>query len=235
MQLLWRTFFGRRLVVTRRELFAAVQNELRDRGVAMYTPRELKFVGQLMDTATEEALSAQELQTFFNIWGATLPEAGAASLVDVIAAAKRNVFLQLEDGQRQEWFVVPWFQPFFNNSDMYWTLKGDAPHPLLAASSFSRMRLLRSHMHADAEPHSFLMRYSSIEGCFVVHWVTAGLSLRCARIYSMPGGFNWRMGGSPKPTLQALIKEVRVKLHHTVLLPAPADGPRRMLIADDDD
>jgi hypothetical protein len=51
----------------------------------------------------------------------------------------------------------------------------------------------------------------------------------------MVGGFNWRMGGNPKPTLQELIREVRVKLHHTVVLPEPADGPRRMLIADDDD
>ena len=125
MQLLWRTFFGKRLVVTRRELFAAIQNDLRDRGVAMYSPKELKFVGQLMDTATEEVLSAQELQTFFNIWGATLPDAGASSLVDVVAAARRNVFYLLPDGQRQEWFVAPWMQPFFNNSDMYWTLKGD--------------------------------------------------------------------------------------------------------------
>ena len=68
-----------------------------------------------------------------------------------------------------------------------------------------------------------------------MHWVSAGRSLRCARIYSMVGGFNWRMGGNPKPTLQELIREVRVKLHHTVVLPEPADGPRRMLIADDDD
>ena len=92
-----------------------------------------------------------------------------------------------------------------------------------------------AHALADAEPHSFLLRYSSIEGCFVVHWVSAGRSLRCARIYGMVGGFNWRVGGSPKPTMQELIKEVRVKLHHTVILPEPADGPRRMLIADDDD
>jgi hypothetical protein len=126
MQLLWRTFFGKRLIVTRREIFAAIQNDLRDRGVAMYSPKELKFVGQLMDTATEEALSAQELQTFFNIWGATLPDGGASSLVDVVAAAKRNVFLQLPDGQRQEWFVVPWMQPFFNNSDMHFALRGNA-------------------------------------------------------------------------------------------------------------
>ena len=87
----------------------------------------------------------------------------------------------------------------------------------------------------DAEPHTYLMRYSSLDGCFVVHWVSAGRSLRCARICSMPGGFNWRVGGTPKPMLQDLVKEVRVKLHHTVVLPAPADGPRRMLIADDDD
>jgi hypothetical protein len=69
----------------------------------------------------------------------------------------------------------------------------------------------------------------------VVHWVSAGRSLRCARIYSMPGGFNWRMGGNPKPLLLDLIKAVRVKLHHTIVLPLPADGPRRLLIADDDD
>jgi hypothetical protein len=90
----------------------------------MYSPKELKFVGQLMDTATEEVLSAQELQTFFNIWGATLPGGGASSLVDVIEAAKQNVFLLLPEGLRQEWFIVPWFQPFYNNSDMYFTLKG---------------------------------------------------------------------------------------------------------------
>jgi hypothetical protein len=226
MQLLWRTFFGKRPVVTRRELFAAVQNDLRDRGVPMYSPKELKFVGQLMDTATEEALSAQELQTFFNIWGATLPDGGASSLVDVVAAAKRNVFHLLPEGQRQEWFIVPWFQPFFNSSDMYWTLKGIALC-LLPASA--------THAPADAEPHTYLLRYSSIESCFVVHWVSAGRSLRCARIYSMCGGFNWRMGGNTRPLLQDLIKAVRVKLHHTVLLPQPADGPRRLLIADDDD
>jgi len=51
----------------------------------------------------------------------------------------------------------------------------------------------------------------------------------------MLGGFNWRMGGNPKPLLQDLIKAVRVKLHHTIVLPQPADGPRRLLIADDDD
>ena len=91
------------------------------------------------------------------------------------------------------------------------------------------------HSLADAEPHSFLIRYSSIDGCFVVHWVSAGRTLRCARIYSMLGGFNWRLGGNPKPLLEHLIKEVRVKLHHTVVLPPPADGLRRLLIADDDD
>jgi hypothetical protein len=133
MQLLWRTFFGKRVIVTRREIFAAIQNDLRDSGVAMYTPKELKFVGQLMDTATEEVLSAQELQTFFNIWGATLPAGGASSLVDVVAAAKRNVFVQLPDSQRQERFVVPWFQPFFNNSDMHWALKGDSLRSLCAS------------------------------------------------------------------------------------------------------
>jgi hypothetical protein len=41
MQLLWRTFFGKRLVVTRRELFAAIQNDLRDRGVPMYASASL--------------------------------------------------------------------------------------------------------------------------------------------------------------------------------------------------
>jgi hypothetical protein len=151
MQLLWRTFFGKRLVVTRRELFAAIQNDLRDRGepmcakvsvaqwpivtlCCMYTPKELKFVGQLMDTAAEEALSAQELQTFFNVWGATLPEAGASRLVDVVEAARRNVYFLLPEGQRQEWFIVPWFQPFYNNSTMHFALKGAALASLTRAS-----------------------------------------------------------------------------------------------------
>ena len=197
----------------------------------MYTPKELKFVGQLMDTAAEEALSAQELQTFFNIWGATLPERGASSLIDVVDAAKRNVFLLLPDGQRQEWFIMPWFQPFYNSSAMHFALKGALLPPLPIASPPP----LPLTTFADAEPHSFLIRYSSIEGCFVVHWVSAGRSLRCARMYSVSGGFNWRLGGNGKPLIQDVIKEVRVKLHHTVVLPPSADGPRRMLIADDDD
>jgi hypothetical protein len=156
MQLLWRTFFGKRVVVTRRELFAAVQNDLRDRGVPMYSAKELKFVGQLMDTQTEEALSAHELQTFFNRWGATLPHGGASSLVDVVAVARRNVFHLLPDGQRQEWFIAPWFQPFFNNSDMHWTLKGSsaAAPALCSAPSHSRLQTLSPTHTSCATPPS---------------------------------------------------------------------------------